>query len=71
MHALAQFQADILLQRHGIGTHPHLLVGGDTRIGTAQVGRADTAAGQQRFAGHALGLEGAEYQGDGVEGGEV
>ncbi|MNF87836.1 hypothetical protein D3C84_703140 [compost metagenome] len=71
MHAPAQFQADVALEGHGVGADLHLLVGGDARIGPAQVRRADAAAGQQCLTGQPLVLEGAQHQGDGVEGGEV
>ncbi|MNF92569.1 hypothetical protein D3C84_752170 [compost metagenome] len=71
MHPPAQFQADIALERDGVGADLHLLIGGDVRVGPAQVRRTDTAAGQQRLAGQTLGLEGVEDQRNGVECGEV
>ncbi|MNE54204.1 hypothetical protein D3C80_1489680 [compost metagenome] len=71
MHPPAQFQADVTLERDGVGTDLHFLIGGDARVGTVQIRRTDAASGQQCFAGQALCLEGIEYQGDGIEGGEV
>ena len=71
MHTSPQFQADFAAQGHGVGAYAHFLVGGDARVCTAQVRCADTATGQQRFAGQAFGVEGAEHQRDGVERGEM
>lgn len=71
MHAQAQFQANVALEGHGVGTHLHFLVGGDARVRPAQVRRADAAAGQQGVIGQPFAFKGAEHQGDGVEGGEV
>ena len=71
MHPLAQFQADIVLERDGVGADLHLLIGGNARVRPAQIRGADAAAGQQGFAGQAFGLEGVEHQGDGGEGGQM
>jgi len=71
MHAPAQFQTDIVLERDRVGADLHLLIGGDARVGTAEIRRTDAAAGQQCFARQAFGFEGVEDQRDGVEGGEV
>jgi len=71
VHPPAQFQADVTFEGNGVGTDLHFLIGGDARVGTVQIRRTDAAAGQQRFAGQAFGLEGIEYQGDRVERGEV
>ena len=71
VHPPAQFQADVTLERDSVGADLHFLIGGDARVGTVQIRRTDAASGQQCFAGQALCLEGIEYQGDGIEGGEV
>ena len=47
MHSPAQFQADIALERDGVGADLHLLVGGDARVRPAQIRRADAASGEQ------------------------
>ncbi|MNH41483.1 hypothetical protein D3C79_1029900 [compost metagenome] len=71
MHAPAQFQADILAPGNGVGTHLQFLLGGDARIGMAQVCRADAAAGQQRRRLATVCLEDVEDQRNRVEGGQV
>ena len=71
MHASAQFQTDIVLERDRVGAHLHLLIGGDARVGPGQIRRTDAAAGQQCFARQASIPEGVEHQRDRVEGGEV
>ncbi|MNK99517.1 hypothetical protein D3C87_1199140 [compost metagenome] len=60
MHAPAQLQADVVLKRDCIGADLHLLIGGDARVGPAEIRRTDAAAGQQRFARQAFGFEGVE-----------
>ena len=71
MHAPAQLQADFPADGHGVGAHAHFLMRGDARVGTAQVRGTYTTACQQRFAGQAFGLEGAEHQRHRVQGGEM
>jgi len=71
MHLAAQHQADIPAQGHGIGAYAHFLIGGNARVGAAQVRRADAAAREQGLAGQPLGLEGVEHQRHRVEGSEM
>ena len=71
MHASPQLKAYFAAQGHGVGAHLHFLAGGNARVGAAQIGGPNAAAGQQCFAGQAFGLEGAEYQRYSVEGSEV
>ncbi len=71
MHAPAQFQANVLAPRHGIGTHLQLLLGGDARIGMPQVRRAYAAAGEQRRGLATVFLEQVEDQRNRIQGGQV
>ena len=71
VHAPAQFEADVVLERDRVGADLHFLIGGDARVGAVQIRGADAAAREQGVTGQALILEGVEHQRDGVEGGEV
>ena len=71
MHAPAQFEADLPAPGHRVGTHQHLLAGGDARVGAAQVSRADAAALQQFVLVQPVIAEGLQHQGNRIQGGQV